>query len=196
MAGVTDRDNGYQKILASLDKSGSFEMTIGIHEEEGGAPAGGAGLSLHRDDSGRWRVSDTGKFATKKQIAAHEEAQRAKASGGGGGGATVIDVATWLEFGTSRQEPRPAISAWADENGSKASQEIGDNMRRAMKAGVSMAQRADQLAQKYAGQIQQKIADGIPPPNRPGTVAKKGSSVPWIDTGQTRSSIRGKVQEK
>lgn len=127
-------------------------------------------------------------------IGIHEEDGGAPA--GGGGGATVIEVATWLEFGTEHIEPRPAISAWADENASKVTREVGDDMRKALKAGVSPAQRADQLAQKYAGQIQQKIAAGIPPPNKPATVKKKGSDKPWIDTGQTRSSIRGKVQAK
>lgn len=190
MAGISDRDNGYKKILEALDRSGSFEMTIGIHEEDGGAPAGAAGIATRITHDAAGRAHIDGKFASKKQVAA-----AAKAAGKSGG-ATVIDVATWLEFGTSRQEPRPAISAWADENEAKVTQEIADDMRKSMKAGKSPAQRADQLAQKYAGQIQAKIANGIPPPNRPATVAKKGSSVPWIDTGQTRSSIRGKVQGK
>jgi len=39
------------------------------------------------------------------------------------------------------------------------------------------------------GLIQQRIADRIPPKNSPYTIAKKGSDVPLIDTGQLRGSI-------
>jgi hypothetical protein len=39
------------------------------------------------------------------------------------------------------------------------------------------------------GLIQQRIADRIDPPNKPYTIAKKGSDVPLIDKGQLRSSI-------
>lgn len=43
------------------------------------------------------------------------------------------------------------------------------------------------------GEIQQRIADGIPPPNAQSTVDRKGSSTPLIETGQLRASIKHKV---
>lgn len=106
---------------------------------------------------------------------------------------TVVQVASWLEFGTSRQLPRPLISAWADENADRVVREMRDTIARALKRKASPAQAIDRLMQKYAGEIQKRISAGVPPPNRPGTVAKKGSSKPWIDTGVVRASIKGKV---
>ena len=37
--------------------------------------------------------------------------------------------------------------------------------------------------------IQQRMANGIDPPNKPSTIARKGSSKPLIDRGQLRQSI-------
>lgn len=39
------------------------------------------------------------------------------------------------------------------------------------------------------GLIRQRMANGIPPPNSPYTIARKGSSKPLIDTSQLRNSI-------
>lgn len=43
------------------------------------------------------------------------------------------------------------------------------------------------------GQVQLRIADNIPPPLAESTIARKGSSVALIDTGQLRSSISSEV---
>lgn len=107
----------------------------------------------------------------------------------------VIEKAAHVEFGTDdgRIPPRPAISGWADENKGTAVKEMRDQYAAALKAGTSPIQRMDQLAQKFAGQVQAKIADGVPPPNAQSTIDQKGSDKPWIDSGQTRQAIRGKV---
>ena len=44
-----------------------------------------------------------------------------------------------------------------------------------------------------AGEIQRRIARGIPPPNAPITIEIKGSSKPLIDTGRLRQSITYEV---
>lgn len=49
------------------------------------------------------------------------------------------------------------------------------------------------LGQYVVGLVKQRIANGIAPPNRPSTIARKGSSKPLIDTGQLRNSITYKV---
>lgn len=112
------------------------------------------------------------------------------------GNATVVQVAEWNEFGTETIPARPAITGWADERGDDAIREVSDDMARALKAGVSPIQRADQLAQKFAAEIQAKISGHVPPPNAQSTIDRKGSSTPLINTGQFRSSIRGKVKAK
>jgi len=47
----------------------------------------------------------------------------------------------------------------------------------------------DLVGLSVVAMIQERISDGIPPPNSPITIEKKGSSKPLIDTGQLRSSI-------
>ena len=49
------------------------------------------------------------------------------------------------------------------------------------------------LGMYVVGLVKQRIANGIAPPNRPSTIARKGSSKPLIDTGQLRNSITYKV---
>jgi len=44
------------------------------------------------------------------------------------------------------------------------------------------------------GLIQRRISSGIPPPLKPATIKRKGSSKPLIDTGQLRASIDHKVK--
>jgi len=50
------------------------------------------------------------------------------------------------------------------------------------------------LGQYVVGLIKQRIANGIAPPNKPSTIARKRSSKPLIDTGQLRNSITYKVE--
>lgn len=109
------------------------------------------------------------------------------------GGQTVADVAEANEFGIGAPA-RPAISNWADENEAEGVQQMKADVQAAMRSRTSPAQRLDARAQVFAGSMQAKISAGVPPPNAPSTVAKKGSSTPLIDTGQFRSSIRGKVE--
>ena len=45
------------------------------------------------------------------------------------------------------------------------------------------------------GEIQARIARGVPPPNAASTVKRKGSSTPLIDTGILRSSIDYEVRK-
>lgn len=112
-----------------------------------------------------------------------------------GAGLTVVEVAEINEFGLG-VPARPSISAWADEQGPDFVRRMRDEAANAARAKVSPAQRLDALAQVGAGMVQAKISGGVPPPNAPATIAKKGSSTPLINTGQFRSSIRGKAGSK
>ena len=146
---VSDRDNGYSRMLANIDATGRLAITVGIQAEEGAA-----------DDNGR----------------------------------SVAEIAETNEFGIG-VPARPFVSGWADEK-TDAVQIMRDDAAAALKAGSSPAQRLDQRAQVWAGEMQARISAGIDPPNAPATVAKKGSSTPLVDTGILRSSIRGKVVGK
>jgi len=50
------------------------------------------------------------------------------------------------------------------------------------------------LGQYAVGVLKQRIADGLLPPNRPSTVARKRSSKPLIDKGQLRNAITYKAE--
>lgn len=47
-----------------------------------------------------------------------------------------------------------------------------------------------------AANVQETISDGVPPPNAPSTIARKGSSKPLIDTGALRQSITWQLYRK
>lgn len=61
--------------------------------------------------------------------------------------------------------------------------------------GASMFALMDQLGARAASISQEAIAAGIPPPNAPSTIARKGSSTPLIDTGFLRQSITWVVED-
>lgn len=148
------------------------------------------------------RVTDTDKGAKKLLAAVAKAANGRKitvgihaeeGSQGEDGGLTVGDVAQFAEFGTAKAPARSWCGAWADENQEKHR----ENMRRLgqeiVKGTADVDQRLDQIALSYEGSMKERISAGIEPPNAEATVRRKGSSVPLIDKGQFRSSIRAKV---
>lgn len=108
----------------------------------------------------------------------------------------AMEAAERNEFGSpgGMIPARPAITGWGEENEERVPKEGADQMAKALHAKADPLERLDQLAQKYAGEIQSDIASGIQPENAESTVAKKGSSTPLIDRGTFRSSIRGRLR--
>lgn len=107
--------------------------------------------------------------------------------------ATVVDVATWNEYGLGVPE-RSFIRQTADLKAAEitrfAAKQYGDVV-----GGTSTAKSAmERVGMFTQGLIQQRIADGIPPENSPATIDRKGSDKPLIDTGQLRSSITYEVR--
>lgn len=108
--------------------------------------------------------------------------------------ATVLDVAIWNEFGTSRIPARSFIRAWFDENEARLRDDLLVLMHAVIRGEQTKERALELLALKCVGEIQQRIADGIEPPNAPSTVARKGSSKPLIDSGQLRAMITSRVE--
>lgn len=104
-------------------------------------------------------------------------------------GKTVADVATINEFGAPGVPQRSFIRAWFDENSAKNREAVKRMAQSVLKGKRTRKDAVELLAQAFVGQIQRRMAQGIPPPNSPITIALKGSSKPLIDTGQLRSSI-------
>jgi len=111
-----------------------------------------------------------------------------------GDATTVLDVAIANEFGTETIPERSFIRAWVDEHRDEARGWLAVLMAQVVAGKITREIALERWGQKIQGEIQKRIAQGIPPPNAPETIARKGSSTPLIDTGQLRSSIRYKVE--
>jgi len=113
---------------------------------------------------------------------------------GDGSPATIIEIATWLEFGSRRTPARSFIGAWFDEAEPQLRKDFLAMMEQAVAGKFTSDQILEQLGQKMVGEIQQRMSAGIGPPLAASTVRqKKGSSTPLIDTGVLRSSIQYRV---
>lgn len=109
-----------------------------------------------------------------------------------GEGLTVLDVATFNEFGLGVPE-RSFLRAWFDDNRPRAMTILGAVLRTVVSGQRTKEQALELLGARFVAEIQKRIAQGILPPNSEETIKKKGSSVPLIDTGQLRTSITYRV---
>lgn len=112
---------------------------------------------------------------------------------GGDKPATVVDIATFNEFGTVDIPARPFLRSTFDEK-NKAWTQFTQRLLNLMPAGTTPEMILDLLGQKAVADVQQKIVDLREPPNAPSTIAQKGSSNPLIDTGRLRQSVSYEVE--
>lgn len=113
------------------------------------------------------------------------------------GGVTVGEVATFNEFGTAdgRVPERSFVRSTVDENEREYTKRIAQLQGEVLAGRVSSRTALGVLGEEAVSDIRRKMTDGIPPPNAPATVAKKGSSTPLIDTGQLRQAINYEVRD-
>lgn len=108
--------------------------------------------------------------------------------------ATIADVATWLEVGTSRAPRRSFVADWADEN-----EERNRDLLRKLGHGLvtgqikNAAEGLRLFGEKAKQSMVRRMGDGIPPPNASSTIARKGSETPGVDSGEVRKAIDFKV---
>lgn len=110
-------------------------------------------------------------------------------------GTTVGEVAAINELGFGVPE-RSFLRAWFDEHET----DNAERMRRLTRAVIegklgSIEQALERFGLFAVGSIQDRIANGIDPPNAPATVKRKGSSTPLIDDGILRIKITHKVEK-
>ena len=124
------------------------------------------------------------------------EAEGDQPAEGDDSGATLGEVAAYNEFGGPNNNPprRSFLADWADEN----QDQNQDLFRRSVKAVAlgklpSVDVALDRLGLRFVGDIQQRMAGGIAPENRPSTIARKGSSTPLIAGGQLRGALSYQV---
>lgn len=113
---------------------------------------------------------------------------------------TILQVAIWNEFGTEDAEGNPRIPArsfireWYDAAEPQLRRDLAVLMRSVIAGQRSASDILELLGQRAVGQIQQRMADGIPPPNALATARAKGSSTPLIHRGILRSSVTYRVE--
>ena len=111
------------------------------------------------------------------------------------GAVTVLDVGTWNEFGTVGIPSRSFIRDWVDGNRKRAQGILKKLLQRVIAGELTEDAALEQFGAWAKGEIQVRIARGVPPPNAASTVKRKGSSTPLIDTGILRSSIDYEVRK-
>jgi hypothetical protein len=112
-----------------------------------------------------------------------------------GEGLTTLQVAIWNEFGTVNMPARSFVRAWFDENVAQIRADLKSLMKLVVAGKMTKERALDLIAVRCVGQIQERMAAGIPPPNAPSTIAKKGGgkTTPLIDTGQLRAAVSSRV---
>lgn len=104
---------------------------------------------------------------------------------------TLVEVAYVHEFGAPGAgiPQRSFIRATLDEKADELRALQAKLAERVVAGKLAMRVAAEQLGLKAKGWIQQRMARNIPPPLAAETIARKGSSVALIDTGQMRSAV-------
>lgn len=113
---------------------------------------------------------------------------------------TVLEVGTYNEFGTKRIPERSFIRGWFDFYDGQNRVTLTRLMQGVVQQATKRVEKDDlimramnKLGVLFVAQVQQRMAQGIPPPNAESTVRRKGSTTPLINFGQLRSSIRAVV---
>lgn len=109
---------------------------------------------------------------------------------------TLVQVAARHELGLDlpRVPQRSFIRDTFDENKNRYMSLAAKDAVRAMLGEIRDSDLLERVGLRMKADIQRRIARGIPPPNAPRTIARKGSSKPLIDTGQLRRSITFEVR--
>ena len=112
-------------------------------------------------------------------------------------GTPVVLYAGANEFGTrdGRVPERSFMRSTMDQENRRLSRETEKLVSQIAQGRQNVMSVLKILGLSIQAKIRKKITTLSSPPNRPSTIAKKGSSNPLIDTGQLRSSINFEVVE-
>ena len=106
---------------------------------------------------------------------------------------TVGAVAVYNEFGTERI-PERSFVRWTADNKRPKWYRLSEQLRKPVIMGQAPVPKAlGLMGVTMQGDIQERISSNVPPPNSPETIARKGSSITLIDTGQMRASVHYEV---
>lgn len=115
---------------------------------------------------------------------------------GGKADLTIAQIASILEFGTEDGHipARPALRSTFDKMHPQLTA-LGAVLIKAVIDGkMEVRQALNIMGAKLANAVKATITAGMKPANAPSTIARKGSSKPWVDTGRTVNAITWEVQ--
>lgn len=123
------------------------------------------------------------------------QGQKAEEAKTNGKGLTVADVGSFHEFGLGNNPRRSFIADFVDENIGRLETRLVRLCKKIVSGKMDLVTALNQFGVAAQGEIQERIARGIPPPLAEATLKKKGEakSTPLIDTGQLRSSVTYEV---
>jgi len=110
-------------------------------------------------------------------------------------GTSIVDYATYNEFGTARIPARPFMTITADKNRDKVQAFTGHLVGRMIDGKLDSTSVLKNLGEWYQAQMQLSVrtAKDWAIPNAPSTIAMKGSSSPLIDKGRLVQAIRYEI---
>lgn len=127
------------------------------------------------------------------------KAAEPKAGGELGGitGNTVVEIATIHEFGLGDNPRRSFIASYVDEDEANIRERLHRAGLLVIKDKITLHHALDLMGLYIVGQMQERMADGIPPPLSKKYAARMnvGRKDTLIRTGQLRSSITHEVSD-
>ena len=112
----------------------------------------------------------------------------------------MVELAAIHEYGAPKAgiPERSFIRRTFNEKQKQLKSVVGKLATDVVEREKSVESALDQLGAWGAAQVKNTITrgKGVPPPNAPETVAKKGSSRPLVDTGRLVDAIQWEVEKK
>lgn len=100
------------------------------------------------------------------------------------------------EFGVGRIPERAPLRTAFDKNRRKYERFLASGARLIASGKSSPKQIAGIVGELAVADVVNGINAGLPPPNAPSTIDRKGSSTPLVDTGQLKASIKSVVRKR
>ena len=110
-------------------------------------------------------------------------------------GVTLVDVATFNEFGTRTTPERSFLRRTAEEKKGEWAEMSKGLTRRVLDGKMPARAALELLGEKAVGDVKKTLTELDTPANAPSTIEQKGSSNPLVDTGRLRGAIAHEVRK-
>lgn len=186
MAGtVKDEDLGWEKIKKTIRQAEGWRVTVGVHTEDTAheGPIDNVGLAVIHEFGATFQHPGGTLYRF-----------------GGEGGIVFLPKGSLGAIGVTQPHQitipeRSFLRAAFDKNVKKYEKFLEQGAKAMAAAKATARQIVGQLGEIAVADVINLINAGIDPPLRSGTIARKGSSTPLIDTGQLKGSIKPKVSK-